>query len=104
MFSALTKYFHLVMGWAGPVAWGLVPMEDDNDVIVKQIVCSELDDIDRYSDFYFKNSSGDKLNLFQTNIRSFYQNIDKTLIFLSFFIHDIDIVILCECWRGECYY
>lgn len=40
VFSTLIKYFELVMGWAGPVTWGLVPMKDDDDFIVKQIVCN----------------------------------------------------------------
>lgn len=33
VFSALKKYIELVM--AGRVAWGLVPMKDENDFIVK---------------------------------------------------------------------
>lgn len=72
--------------------------EDNNKVLS----CLGLNNLNKFSDFY-KNEGdgGDKLNIFHSNIRSFFQNIDDLLVVFINFSSEVDVVALSECWlRG----
>jgi hypothetical protein len=74
---------------------------DDNNVVL-DVDCVELDTIEQYSNFYNSGNavSVDSLKIFHTNIRSFSKNFDEMLIYLQSFKSLLDIIVFSECWLG----